>query len=35
VAKPDVLARAKQDLAQGHTYVATRRLQAYLANNPT
>jgi hypothetical protein len=34
VAKPDVLARAKQDLAQGHTYVATRRLQAYLANNP-
>jgi hypothetical protein len=34
VAKPDVLARAKQDLAQGHTYVATRRLRTYLANDP-
>jgi len=34
VAKPDVLARAKQDLAQGHTFVATRRLRAYLANDP-
>jgi hypothetical protein len=34
VAKPDVLARAKHDLAQGHTYVATRRLRAYLANDP-
>jgi nitrate reductase NapE component len=34
VAKPDVLARAKQDLVQGHTYVATRRLRAYLANDP-
>jgi hypothetical protein len=34
VAKPDVLARAKQDLAQGHTYVAIRRLRAHLANDP-
>jgi hypothetical protein len=34
VAKPDVLARAKRDLAQGHTFVATRRLRAYLANDP-
>jgi uncharacterized protein DUF6584 len=34
VAKGDVLARAKHDLAQGHTYVATRRLRAYLANDP-
>lgn len=34
MAKPDVLARAKHDLAQGHTYVATRRLRAHLANDP-
>ena len=34
MAKPDVLARAKQDLAQGHTFVAIRRLRAYLANDP-
>ena len=34
MAKPDVLARAKRDLAQGHTFVATRRLRAYLANDP-
>jgi len=34
VAKPDVIARAKKDLALGHTYVATRRLRAYLATEP-
>jgi hypothetical protein len=35
VAKPDVLARARKDLAQGHTDVAIRRLRTYLANHPS
>jgi Tetratricopeptide repeat len=34
VAKPDVLARARKDLAQGHTDVAIRRLRGYLATEP-
>jgi len=34
VAKPDVLARARKDLEQGHTEIAIRRLRAYLANDP-
>jgi len=34
VAKPDVLARAKKDLAQGHTDAAVRRLRGYLATEP-
>jgi len=34
VAKPDVLARAKRDLAQGHTDLAIRRLRGYLATEP-
>jgi hypothetical protein len=34
VAKPDVIARVHQDLDQGHTYLATRRLRTYLANHP-
>ena len=34
MAKPDVLARARTDLEQGHTYVAIRRLRTYLANDP-
>jgi len=34
VAKPNVLARAREDLVQGHTEVAVRRLRAYLAGDP-
>jgi len=34
VPKPDVLARVKTDLDQGHTFLATRRLRTYLANDP-
>ena len=34
MAKPDVLARARTDLEQGHTYVAIRRLRTYLAHEP-
>jgi hypothetical protein len=34
VAKPDVIARVKHDLDQGHTYRAIRRLRTYLANDP-
>jgi hypothetical protein len=34
VPKPDVLARVKTDLDQGHTFLATRRLRTYLANEP-
>lgn len=32
--KPDVIARVQQDLEQGHTYLATRRLRTYLATEP-
>lgn len=32
--KPDVLARVKADLDQGHTFLAARRLRTYLANEP-
>lgn len=32
--KPDVLARVIADLDQGHTFLATRRLRTYLANEP-
>jgi len=35
VAKADVLARVKQDLALGHTYTATQRLRTLLAVQPT
>jgi hypothetical protein len=34
VAKADVLARVKQDLALGHTYTATQRLRTLLAVQP-
>jgi hypothetical protein len=34
VPKPDVIARVQQDLEQGHTYLATRRLRTYLATEP-
>jgi hypothetical protein len=34
VAKADVLARVKQDLALGHTYTATQRLRTLLAIQP-
>jgi hypothetical protein len=34
VAKPDVFARVDNDLALGHTYLAIRRLRAYLAGSP-
>jgi hypothetical protein len=34
VAKPDVFARVDNDLALGHTYLAIRRLRAYLGGNP-
>jgi len=34
VAKPDVFARVEKDLAHGHTYLAIRRLRAYLGGNP-
>ena len=34
MAKPDVLARARKDLAQGHTDAAVRRLRGYLATEP-
>jgi Family of unknown function (DUF6584) len=34
VAKSDVLARVKNDLAQGHTYVAIQRLRTLLAVDP-
>jgi hypothetical protein len=34
VAKPDVLARVNNDLALGHTYLAVRRLRAYLSGRP-
>jgi hypothetical protein len=34
VAKADVLARVKQDLALGHTYTATQRLRTLIAIHP-
>lgn len=34
MAKPDVLARVKHDLSEGHTYVAIRRLRTYLGAFP-
>jgi Family of unknown function (DUF6584) len=34
VAKPDVFARVDNDLSLGHTYLAIRRLRAYLGSNP-
>jgi hypothetical protein len=34
VAKDDVLARVKQDLATGHTYLATQRLRTLAAIDP-
>jgi hypothetical protein len=34
VPKPDLLARVKSDLDQGYTFLATRRLRTYLANQP-
>jgi hypothetical protein len=34
VAKADVLARVKQDLALGHTYMATQRLRTLIAIDP-
>jgi hypothetical protein len=34
VAKADVLARVKQDLAHGHTYLATQRLRTLVAIQP-
>jgi hypothetical protein len=34
VAKADVLARVKQDLALGHTYTATQRLRTLVAIDP-
>jgi hypothetical protein len=34
VAKADVLARVKQDLALGHTYTATQRLRTLVAIHP-
>jgi hypothetical protein len=34
VAKADVLARVKQDLAAGHTYLATQRLRTLVASHP-
>src|SRR5947207_13399642 len=34
MAKPDVLARARKDLAQGQTDAAVRRLRGYLATEP-
>jgi hypothetical protein len=34
VAKPDVLARVKNDLVRGHTHMATQRLRTFLATEP-
>jgi len=34
VAKADVLARVKRDLAAGHTYLATQRLRTLVASHP-
>lgn len=34
MAKTEVLARVKQDLAKGHTYVATQRLRTLIAVHP-
>jgi hypothetical protein len=34
VAKADVLARVKRDLAAGHTYLATQRLRTLIASHP-
>jgi hypothetical protein len=34
VAKPDVLARVKNDLVRGHTHLAIQRLRTFLATQP-